>query len=360
MLYQRGKEETATATKASKFKHSQPRNRLANKLVVEESESPSPQLLLGGKMAAYTSPAILMETRDSMRNPNHLGNPSSKASCCGKVPKSLGFHGNKYMQMFNKPTSSLMIKQLIGAFLGAAAFFGVGLGGGAFFPGDVLVDVLEAFAGLSFGLGRAETFGLAAALGFAAAGLAFTGAFAFVAAFGFAAALGFGLATALGFGLAGALVAALIVFVSLALDAGLALGLAAAGFFFAGAELTDGFGADDLAGGSLKELLTLTSFPAATSFLDWVKRSFLKLDGSCLCFSSINLAIANRAYDIAPPHKEDELEDSGIWEQQLFSTSVPSLSLSFHQSLSSLSPQLAQQQLVQAPAPLLQWALPST
>ncbi|KAF7804674.1 Histone H1.2 [Senna tora] len=164
----------------------------------------------------------------------------------------------------------------------AAAFFGVGLGGGTFFPGDVLVDVLEALAGLSFGLGREETFGLAATLGFAAAGLAFTGALAFAAAFGFATV----------FGLAGALVAALDVFVSLALEAGLALGFAAAGFFFAGTEFTDGFGADDLAGGSLKEPLTLTSFPAATSFLDWVKRSFLKLGGSCLCFSSINLAIA--------------------------------------------------------------------
>ena len=77
----------------------------------------------------------------------------------------------------------------------------------AFFPGDVLVEVLEALAGLSLALGLAG-----AALGFATEVLALAGA-----AFGFALAVTFGLAAA-AFGLAFGLAAALDFAGDLAVD----------------------------------------------------------------------------------------------------------------------------------------------
>ena len=139
----------------------------------------------------------------------------------------------------------------------------------AFFPGDVLDEVLKALAGLSLALGFAGV-----VLGFAAAVLALAGAafgFALAVAFGLAAAafgLGFGLAAALDF--AGDLTVDLVDLVSLALGAAgldLAFGLAAvAGFFLAGEAAAGLAGADDLADGSLKDPLTLTILPAATSF----------------------------------------------------------------------------------------------
>jgi hypothetical protein len=184
---------------------------------------------------------------------------------------------------------------LTGVFLAAGAFFTTGLGAGAFFPGEVLVDVLEALAGFSFGFGFAAGFALAGAgFGFAA-GLALTGAaFGFgEAALGFAAGFGFGFGFAAAFGftcafpLAGALV---VVFTSLVFGfEGLAFGFGfgfAAGFFFSTA------GAAAFEAGSLNEPFTFTSFPPATSFFKWKSKSFLKFGGSCFCFSSMNFAIA--------------------------------------------------------------------
>lgn len=140
-----------------------------------------------------------------------------------------------------------------GAFLGAAAFFGAGLGAAALLPGDVLVEVLEALAGFSLGLGLGldAAFDLVAAVAFG-----FTVATGFVlvvvvlaleaAAFGLAAVLAFVLEAAFDF--AGALEAA---FVSFGLEAGLALGFVAAGFFLAGADAAGTAGLEDLADGSL-------------------------------------------------------------------------------------------------------------
>jgi hypothetical protein len=184
---------------------------------------------------------------------------------------------------------------LTGVFFAAGAFFAAGLGGGAFLPGEVLVDVLEALAGFSFGFGFAAGFALAGAgfgfaTGFAFVGAAFgfgAAALGFAAAFGFG--FGFGLAAALGFTgalpFAGALV---VVFTSLVFGfEGLAFGFGfAAGFFFSTADAA-GFGA-----GSLNDPFTFTSFPPATSFFKWKSKSFLKFGGSCFCFSSMNLAIA--------------------------------------------------------------------
>lgn len=138
-------------------------------------------------------------------------------------------------------------------FTEAATFFGAGLEAGAFFP----VDVLAAFAG---GFGFAAAFGLAAAaLGLAAAGLGFAATVLVLeAAFGLAAALAFGFGFAAG-----------LAFETLAVAVALGLGLdfAATGFFFDGEdEVTD---EGLVAGESLKEPLTLASFPEATFFFKW-------------------------------------------------------------------------------------------
>ena len=187
---------------------------------------------------------------------------------------------------------------LFGLTVLAGAFFNVTLVVTAFFPGDVLDEVLRALTGLSLAFGFAGV-----ALGFAAAVLALAGAafgFALAVAFGLAAAafgLGFGLGLASALDFAGDLAVDLVDLVSLALGAAgldLAFGLAAAvaGFFLAGEAAAGLAGADDLADGSLKDPLTLTILPAVTSFFKWNNRSFLKFDGSCLCFSSRNLVIA--------------------------------------------------------------------
>ena len=183
------------------------------------------------------------------------------------------------------------------AFFGAAAFFTAGFGAAALFPGDVLVEVLETFAA---GFGAAFFFaaGLEAAFGFAGVTFGFTVATGFVlaaaAAFGFAAAFGLGFAAAglaLVFGL-GLAAADLGLAAALGAAFGFGLGLAdVAAFFLAGAA---GFflGAEEVAEGILNEPLTFPSFPAATSFFKWKRRSFLKFGGRFFCFSSMNFVIA--------------------------------------------------------------------
>lgn len=83
------------------------------------------------------------------------------------------------------------------------------------------------------------------------------------------------------------------------LGLGTALGLATTFGLAEGldAALTVGFGGFSVAGagflgGSLKEFLTLTSLPAATDFFKLFSKSFLKVGGKCLCFSSMNLVMA--------------------------------------------------------------------
>ena len=141
-----------------------------------------------------------------------------------------------------------------GAFFPAGDFtlfgFGAFFAGAAFFPGVVLVEVL---ATLAFGL--AVTFGF----GFGFAAMAFV-------AFGFGFGLGF-VATFFVFG------AATTFFV----------------FGFTGAAATGAFltRAERVGGDSLKEFLTLTSFPEATSFFKWKSKSLRKFVGNCLWWREI-------------------------------------------------------------------------